>query len=85
MRISPHRPEPWIANLSADSRSCKLLGHNCVADFDITPTSIAPLVWELLDKLNEPEMALAEGRCDDIGLYQGGKDIRVWKVHAGNP
>lgn len=82
VRVSPHRTEPWVADLSANSRVCKLLGYHCVADFDITSSSLSPLVWEILDKLQEPERALQAGECNtiNIGLYQGGKDIRVWKV-----
>ena len=85
-RVNPHRPGPWIANLSADKRTCKLLGYVCVADFDITPEALAPISWELLDKLEEPERALAAGECDtiNIGLYDGGLDIRVWKVFYGH-
>jgi len=82
MKVSPHRPDPWIDNLSEDRRCCTLLGYNCVADFELSPENLASLAWEILDKLQEPERALFAGECQaiDIGLYQGGKDIRVWKV-----
>lgn len=82
--VSPHRSGPWIVDLHASRRWCKLLGnYHCVADFDITPQTLAPLAWEILDKLEGPEAALAGGGCDtlNVGLYDGGKDIRVWKVH----
>jgi hypothetical protein len=82
MKVNPHRPGPWISNLSGDARTCKLLGYSCVADFDITPWSLAPIAWEVMSKLIGPETAMAAGECHsiNIGLYQGGNDIRVWKV-----
>lgn len=82
--VSPHRSN-WISDLSPNKRSCKLLGYPCVADFDITIATLAPLAWEIMDKLVEPEAALKAGRCTNIniGLYQGGRDIRVWPVVEG--
>ncbi len=79
--VSPHRAN-WISELSADKRVCKLLGHHCVADFAISVEALAPLAWEIMDKLAEPEANLADGLCDaiNIGLYDGGRDIRVWGV-----
>lgn len=79
--VSPHRSN-WISELSVTKRSCKLLGHHCVADFDITVEALAPLAWEIMAKLAEPEADLADGLCDaiNIGLYDGGRDIRVWRV-----
>lgn len=81
--VSPHRSN-WIFELSADKHSCKLLGHLCVADFDISVESLAPLAWEIMDKLTEPENDLENGLCDaiNIGLYDGGRDIRVWRVKS---
>ena len=82
--VSPHRSN-WITELSENKRACKLLGHTCVADFDITIAALAPLAWEIMEKLAAPEEALADGLCDavNIGLYDGGRDIRVWKVRSG--
>ncbi len=82
--VSPHRSN-WITELSVDKRTCKLLGHHCVADFDISVAALAPLAWEILSKLDEPEADFWRGFCDEvnIGLYEGGRDIRVWRVTSG--
>ena len=80
--VSPHRPGPWLTDISPNRRSCKLLGFLCVGDFDLSDEVLQPLAWEILDKLLDPEEDYAKGRCDtlNIGLYQGGADIRVWRV-----
>lgn len=80
---SPARVANWIQDLSRDRRSCRLLGWTCVADFDITPKSIAAIAPAILDALAVPEAYFNNCQCDDIniGLYDGGRDIRVWKVY----
>lgn len=71
-----------ITELSADRRTCKLFGYYCVADFDISDDALVPLMHEISVVLAGPKAVHDAGQCDtlNIGLYQGGKDIRVWKV-----
>jgi hypothetical protein len=71
-----------IKDLAPNKRSCKFLGWNCVADFDISDATVMPFAFEILDKLGPAVDAYDAKQCHeiDIGLYDGGKDIRVWKV-----
>jgi hypothetical protein len=75
--------QDWVQDLSEDKRVCKLLGYTCASDFDLGPELFTKeFQMRLLDALVLPEVAVDQGRCDElnIGLYDGGRDIRVWKV-----
>lgn len=78
------RPGLWFSKLADDKRSCWLLGYYCVADFDISIESLAPLAPELLRQLDAHEKAILDPSSTwatlNIGLYAGGSDIRVWRV-----
>jgi hypothetical protein len=78
---NPARIADWISDVWSCKRVCKLLSFTCVADFDITPESIAPLAIQILDAMVGPEIELCRCETLNIGLYDGGKDIRVWIVN----
>lgn len=77
--VNPHRPDPWITDLSADQKTCLLLGYHCVADFPLSDQALAPLSWEILSKVEDIEVKNGHDTIN-IGLYDGGRDIRVWPV-----
>lgn len=78
---TPEEVGRYITNISPDKRVCKLIGSTCVADFDITPESIAPIFQKVLDTMRPVEARMLRHECHmNFGLYDGGKDIRVWAV-----
>ena len=76
-----------VSNLSADRRTCLFRGFFLIADFDLTPESLDPLRERLEAVLARPSEALLAARCTtiNIGLYDGGNDIRAWPVTMSRP
>jgi len=68
----------WLEDEGSEVVVC--LGYLLVADFQVTPKTLAPYARELLDKLVRPEADLMADKCDAVEICIHKGEVRVWRV-----
>lgn len=64
-------------------RTCRFNGVFLIADFDITPETLAPFADEIQEKVGVLKPRLERGDFDkiEVGIYKG--EVRAWGVTGG--